>query len=258
MIDIGANLTHPSFEKDLSEVLVRAWNSGIEAIIITGGTLTESARARELCKYDSKLYYTCGIHPHEAINHKDFDQENFLAMLHNDRCVALGECGLDYHRNYSSPDIQQVLFHQQLSIAKGSSLPLFLHQRNALDDYLAIIKEHTLCNKLVTHCFTEGRETLKKLLDIGSYIGITGWLCDKRRNQELLEAISYIPQDKLLIETDAPFLTPDEVKDIDKRNEPSNLIWIVRKIAALRGITNEELITITTNNSLKLFDKINL
>ena len=256
MIDIGANLTHHSFCDDLDTVLSDAWKAELSAIIVTGCSLADSHDAMKLATRDPRLYFTCGIHPHMAKDHLSFDQAAYQTLLQHPRCVAIGECGLDNHRDFSSPEQQKQVFAQQLEIAHASSLPLFLHQRNALDDFLMMIKESGITNKFVTHCFTDGPKELKRLLDAGSYIGVTGWLCDQRRNHALLEALAYIPLDRLLIETDAPYLMPAADSNKTMRNEPKNLPIVAERIASLLGSTTEALVEQTTKNTYALFDKI--
>lgn len=261
MIDIGANLTHDSYSHDIEKVLARAWQSGVKAIVMTGDDLEKSKNAKELCGLDERLYFTCGIHPHQAKNNLAFSKKSYIDLLEDKRCVAIGECGLDYHRNYSSPEEQIVIFKQQLKIALDYKLPLFLHQRDALDDYLEILDSFNLKNTLITHCFTGDEDTLRKLLDRDSYIGITGWITDTNRNQDILDAVKYIPDDRLMIETDAPYLIPKNIVNTpaqSNRNEPYYLSYIVKAVSEARNQSIDKTINETVKNSLRVFSTIQL
>ena len=261
MIDIGANLTHKSYKDDLDSVLSSAWKKGVEAIIITGCNLEDSQEALKLSSLDKRLYSTCGIHPHLACDHIHFSHTLFNTIIENDSCCAIGECGLDYHRNYSAPYDQKLVFNTQLEIASKSSLPLFLHQRDAIDDFLSILDSHTLSNEFVTHCFTDNKKILRRLLDRGSYIGVTGWITDSSRNSDLLSAVKYIPDDRLLCETDSPYLLPynrEEKPSVSQRNEPQYLHNVVSALSEARGQSFETIAKICKSNTLRLFSKIEL
>jgi TatD DNase family protein len=249
VIDIGANLTHPSFRPDLDAVLARARHAGVETIIVTGTTVEESRQASAL-----GLPFTAGVHPHHA---KDFNQETLSQLreiLKNPRAVAAGECGLDFNRNYSPHPSQEETFLAQLQLAREIGKPLFLHSRDAHPRFAEILKSNNV-HKAVAHCFTGEREELRAYLDLGLYIGITGWICDERRGKHLLELVREIPRDRLLLETDAPYLTPRDMKPQPKarRNEPAFLAHIAKAVAQALGRGVEEVAEETARNARALF-----
>lgn len=260
LIDIGANLTDHSFDHDRKAVIENAFDKGLETIIVTSSSVKDAKKSISLAKkYPGKLWATAGIHPHNAeLTEKSFEQD-LTELLDQNEVIALGECGLDYYRNFSSKRSQRAVFKKQLILSAKVQLPLFLHQRDAHDDFLSMLKEH--CNypvKGVAHCFTGTKEQLKSYLDIGLYIGITGWVCDSRRNVELLDAIKYLPKDRLLIETDAPYLMPrllaKQLKT--RRNEPQFLSEIANELAGLMQTDISEISAITLENSKNLFDRL--
>ena len=257
MIDIGLNLSHESFKPDLAAVIQRALDSGVTQGILTGASQQGSIEAYELTQsYPNLFYSTAGVHPHYSNEYTPEVHKTLEDLLENDQVIAVGECGLDFNRNFSTSTEQEHAFRQQLEIAKDTQLPVFLHQRDAHDLFLEILKDNI--NEIsggVAHCFTGNKEQMKDYLDLGLYIGITGWVCDERRGHDLQEAITYLPADKILIETDAPYLLPRDLKPKPKsrRNEPMHLRHILETIARLRGDNADELATITVENTKKLF-----
>ena len=257
MIDIGLNLSHESFKPDLAAVIQRALNSGVTQGILTGASQQGSIDAFEMTNAYPKLFYsTAGVHPHYSNEYTAEVHKTLEDLLEHDKVVAVGECGLDFNRNFSTPTEQEHAFRQQLEIAKDTQLPVFLHQRDAHDLFLEILKDNI--NEIsggVAHCFTGNKEQMKDYLDLGLYIGITGWVCDERRGHDLQGAITYLPAHKILIETDAPYLLPRDLKPKPKsrRNEPMHLRHILETIARLRGEDAEELATITVENTKNLF-----
>ena len=257
LIDIGANLTHDSFDADRGEVIDRARAVGVERLIVTGTSVTESARALELTKdYPGTLFATAGVHPHHA---KDFDAhsaEALRTLARNNDVVAIGECGLDFFRNFSPPEQQRAAFRAQLELAIEVGLPVFLHQRDAHDEMLTLLKP--IRDRLrggVAHCFTGGSDELRAYLDLDLYVGITGWLCDERRGAELLNAVSHLPLERVLIETDAPYLLPRDLteKPRNRRNEPSFLPHILERLAAAMGQSPEAVAAASSANAETLF-----
>ena len=259
-IDIGANLTHESFHQDLELVLENAIAAGLYKIIITATSVDETNRAIECTDLNpSLLWATAGVHPHNAKNTSDnFIEELEKLAMHN-KVIAIGECGLDYCRNFSTPKKQRAVFEKQIKLSLKTGLPLFLHQRDAHEDFITMLKEQSVNEiKGVTHCFTGDKDQLKDHLDLGLYIGITGWVCDPRRNQDLLESIKYLPMDRLLIETDAPYLMPKELENKLKtrRNEPKYIREIAEFISNQKGIEIEDLANIAKNNTENLFGRL--
>lgn len=255
MIDIGANLTDKSFSHDLDQVLARSRASGVDHIIVTGTDLQGSRKAISICrKHPDRLSSTVGIHPHNAAKLTS-GWEDTIKELVQERCVvALGETGLDYFRDFSPREIQRNVFAAQLELATELNLPVFIHDRDSSGDLLRIVSEFTqLCG--VVHCFTGSAELLSKYLDLGLYIGITGWICDERRGTELKESAHLIPDDRLLIETDAPYLLPRTIRPRPKsrRNEPENLRYVAESVAEARNQSVEHVAKVTSDNARRLF-----
>ena len=253
MIDIGANLSHSAFHDDLEEVVARAREAGVAQIIVTGTTVLESRLAAEIAER-LDLYSTAGMHPHHARDCNSATLQDLRHLSVHPRVVAIGECGLDFNRNYSPHPDQEKWFVAQLELALELGKPLFLHSRDAHPRFAQILSHHRV-RKGVAHCFTGEREELRAYLDLGLYIGITGWICDERRGRHLLELVREIPRDRLLVETDAPYLTPRDMRPQPRarRNEPAFLPHIVRTIARAVGRSSQELAEDTMRNARALF-----
>jgi TatD DNase family protein len=257
LIDIGSNLTHDSFAEDRDAVMARALQAGVRRQVVTGADLASSRRAAELAAcHPSRLWSTAGVHPHHAQSFVAAQRSELMDLLRLKPVVAVGECGLDYFRNLSPPPAQRAAFIAQLEIAAQTRKPVFLHQREAHSDFAAIVKDFD--GRLqggVAHCFTGGEIELEAYLKLGLYIGITGWACDERRGVELRAIVPRIPADRLLIETDAPYLLPRDMQPLPKsrRNEPAYLPHIAATVAHLRGETLEAVATVTTRNAVTLF-----
>ena len=251
LVDIGANLTHASFQADLDEVIARARRAGVAQIVVTGTTVEESRRAISLARLHG-LSATAGVHPHHA-RECGPDTISQLRTLAKD-AVAIGECGLDFNRNYSPHPDQEKWFVAQLELGLELGKPLFLHSRDAHPRFAEILRHHKVTTA-VAHCFTGEREELEAYLDLGLYVGITGWICDERRGRHLLELVLEIPRERLLLETDAPYLTPRDMKPQPKarRNEPAFLPHILRTVARALGRPAEEVAAETTRNAQTLF-----
>jgi len=257
LTDIGANLTHSSFAADRAAVIERALGAGVRRMIVTGADLVSSRQALALAdQHAMQLWSTAGVHPHHAAGFAPSQREAFVELLRSSKVVAVGECGLDYFRNLSAPDSQRAAFTAQLELAVMSAKPVFLHQRDAHADFVAILREFsgTLTGG-VAHCFTGGPAELDDYLGLGLHIGVTGWVCDERRGLELRAAVPRIPAERLMIETDAPYLKPRELNAAGKsrRNEPCNLPHIAAAVAKLRGETLESLAKSTTANAAAFF-----
>jgi TatD DNase family protein len=262
MIDIGVNLTNKRFDKDRTELIVRAKNKGISQLLITGTSVAESKRALTLCQYyqehfPNTLYSTAGVHPHDA----DAVSDNYLIELtelaKEPSVKAIGECGLDFNRNFSEPAKQIEVFKGQVDLAKQLSMPLLLHQRAAFQPWFDEL--HPFVDQvpaMVAHCFTGNKNELIKCIDVGMYIGITGWICDERRGKDLQDIVNLIPLNRLLVETDAPYLTPRTIKPKPKssRNEPSYLPFIIEKIANITALDPMELACQTRLNARQVFN----
>ncbi|MCQ2972879.1 MAG: TatD family hydrolase [archaeon] len=258
LIDIGLNLMHKSF-KDKEKIMNDAAEVGVKQAIITGTNIQSSQLASEYAnKFPGVLYSTSGVHPHDA---KTCD-ENTIAILEkiasNNCVVAIGECGLDYNRNFSPQDVQREWFEKQIELAEKLDMPLFLHEREAHEDLYQILSSYDIAKKAVVHCFTGTKKETENYIDLGCYIGVTGWICDMKRGKDLQEAVQVIPPEKLMIETDAPFLIP---KNFDKkpkknRNEPKYLPHILKTIAHYKNDCDAEQLAISVTKTTKEFFKI--
>ncbi len=257
LVDIGANLTHNNFDNDRDQVIERAEKAGVTRIIVTGSDGESSQDALALARTrPGKLYATAGVHPHHASEYSPAVRETLADLTREDAVVAVGECGLDYFRNFSSPEEQRSAFESQLELAVESGLPVFLHQRDAHEDFIDILKP--LIGEIsagVAHCFTGERAALQECLSMGLYIGVTGWICDERRGKTLKEIVADIPLDRLMIETDAPYLLPRTLlpKPKTRRNEPGYLTEVLRVVAQAMQESETSVAQATTANAERFF-----
>lgn len=256
LVDIGVNLAHDSFDPDRAAVMERARAVGVRRMIVTGSTLQSSTDALRLAAGDSNLFATVGVHPHHA-SELDAAQAAALAqLLERPRAVAVGECGLDFFRDFSPRPRQEEAFRVQLELAMQTGLPVFLHQRDAHERFVAILDE---CGPQrpagIAHCFTGGPAELRAYLDRGLYIGITGWICDERRGDALRAAARHLPLDRVMVETDAPYLLPRDLepRPRTRRNEPAHLPHVLRTLARLMDVPPERLAEASTRNAETLF-----
>ena len=258
LVDIGANLAHDSFDEDRNEVLQRAADAGVSRIIVTGSSDASNERAVRLAhEHPGVLYATAGVHPHHASDYSAGSDALIRRLAAEGRIVAVGECGLDYFRNFSPRDAQIAAFRSQLEIAAETRLPVFLHQRDAHDDFVEVLVPMLpKLSRAVAHCFTGEHESLREYLAMGLYIGVTGWICDERRGTHLKEIVAVVPDDRLMIETDAPYLLPRTIrpKPQTRRNEPMYLPEVLRVVAEARGQSKEHAARITTKNAEKFFE----
>jgi TatD DNase family protein len=258
MIDIGVNLTNARFDKDRDELIARAKLAGISAMLVTGTNICESNKALQLTlQYPDFLYSTAGVHPHDADNVSDTYLQEIRALAKNKAVKAIGECGLDFNRNFSAPKQQEKVFAEQVSLAVELQLPLFLHQRDAFSTWFQLLSPYLMSGPaMVSHCFTGNGDELDQCLSAGMYIGITGWVCDERRGKGLQDLIPSIPLNRLMIETDAPYLTPRTIRPKPKssRNEPSYLPFVVEKLAELYQCNIQDIINASSENARKVFN----
>lgn len=258
LIDIGANLAHDSFDDDRDDMMQRAHAAGVQTMIVTGSSDASNARAAELARtHPGVLYSTAGVHPHHASDYTNESDAQIRSLVEDDVVVAVGECGLDYFRNFSPREAQLDAFRRQLDIARDTGLPVFLHQRDAHDDFVEVLEPALpVLSRAVAHCFTGEGESLREYLAMGLYIGITGWICDERRGKHLHDIVHLIPDNRLLIETDAPYLLPRTIKPKPetRRNEPMFLTEVVKVVAEARDQTVEHVARITTANARRFFN----
>ena len=258
LIDIGANLAHDSFDDDREAVLARAAAAGVTRIVVTGSSDQSNRDAVALAKtHPGVLYATAGMHPHHALEYTEASDTLIRELADNGDIVAVGECGLDYFRNFSPREAQLDAFKAQLEIAADTGLPVFLHQRDAHDDFVEVLEPMLpKLSRAIAHCFTGEHESLREYLAMGLYIGVTGWICDERRGTHLRDIVSIVPDDRLMIETDAPYLLPRTIrpKPKSRRNEPMYLPEVLRVVAQARDRSEDQVAASTTRNAVKFFN----
>lgn len=257
--DIGVNLFSNQFDTDREAVIAHAVSNGVTSMLLIGSTLHESTQNLLVCQKYQACYSTAGVHPHQAAQVDSDWLIPLRQLLHHPKIVAVGECGLDFNRDFSPRPIQQQVFAEQLQLAKALAKPVYLHERDAFETQISMLVEQHI-SQGVAHCFTGDTQQLKAYLDLGLYIGITGWVCDERRGHNLQQALRYIPADRLLLETDAPYLLPRTLtpKPKSRRNEPAFLPFIAETVAALTGVDMATLSANTLSNSQRLFGIANL
>ncbi|MDE6313977.1 MAG: TatD family hydrolase [Lachnospiraceae bacterium] len=257
-IDIGVNLMGKQFHSDRDDIVKDSVAHGV-GMIVTGTDMKSDKAAMDYIKKEKVqgLWCTCGIHPHNADGWNETCKERFVKMIrqNKDIVVALGEVGLDYDRMFSTKENQKKCFSDILNIAEEMKLPLFLHERLAQADFTNLMKKHRdICKRSVVHCFTGTRDAAYGYLQLGCYIGITGWVCDSRRNKEVVEAVKMIPLERLMVETDAPYLTPRNQKGLSSRNVPVNVKYVVEMIAQIKNVDVEIVRKAALENTIKFFD----
>jgi TatD DNase family protein len=257
LIDIGINLAHDSYDVDRNRVLERARAAGVTHMIVTGSSISSTRRAIELVReFPGMLRATAGVHPHHAKEFTAEQRSELRSLLQATEVCAAGEFGLDYFRDFSPRAEQQRAFAEQLELAAEARLPVFLHQRDAHQDFVAILRERLQqLPAAVAHCFTGTRAELDEYLSLGLYIGVTGWINDERRGRELQELVTQIPAERLMLETDGPYLLPRDLepRPATRRNEPMYLPHILTTVASLRGEPADALARQTTANVRAFF-----
>lgn len=252
--DTGVNLFSDRFAADRDAVVQRARQNHVRELLLISSDLAESQQNIDFCQSSSALYCSAGVHPHQAGAVQDGWIEALRQLLQNPTVVSVGECGLDFNRNFSTPEQQIQVFDAQLAVASECKKPVYLHERDAFAKQISMLSRYQGLTG-IAHCFTGNNTELKAYLDLGLYIGITGWLCDAKRGQSLIDAVRYLPLDRLILETDAPFLLPKTraVKAKSSRNEPAYLVEIAAEFARITGHSLEDVALHSRRNSLTLF-----
>jgi TatD DNase family protein len=261
LVDIGLNLADSRFAADYVAVLERACAAGVGAAVLTGISETGSLRVLELCRelameFPGILRCTVGVHPHEARHWRAHTRTVIADLASAAEVVAIGETGLDYYRDVSPREVQERVFVEQLELAAEVGLPVFLHERDAHRRQFEILKTYRdVIKDGVIHCFTGDRDSLFRYLDLDLHIGITGWVCDERRGRELAAVVAHIPLDRLMLETDAPYLLPRNLTPLprNRRNEPAYLPWVLHGVAACRPESTATIAAATTANARRFF-----
>lgn len=261
LIDIGVNLTHPSLARDAAAVVRRACDAGVVQLIITGTSLSESEEALRLCETldesAGQLFATAGVHPHDASTWNTDSERHLRDLLRHPRCRAVGECGLDFNRDFSPRPQQEQTLEAQLQLAAELHLPVFLHERDASTRLLDILRHYRdQLPAAVVHCFTGERQALFSYLDLDLHIGITGWICDERRGTHLHDLVGNIQGQRLMLESDAPYLLPRTLRPRPKsgHNEPAYLPFVLRELARHRRQTDDELAAQTSATARAFFN----
>lgn len=257
MIDIGVNLTDRQFNRDRDDVIERAIEAGVTTMILTGTDLDESQAALQLAEqYAGYCYSTAGMHPHNAKDATETSFRELSSLLQENKVVAVGETGLDFNRDFSPRPVQERVFERQLELAIQYQMPAFCHERDASQRFYDIVRDvRDELNSLVVHCFTADKAALYRYLDLDLHIGITGWVCDERRGTHLHPLLKDIPANRLMIETDAPWLLPRTMdkKPKNRRNEPAFLPWVVRTVAEHTGKTCDQVMQETADTAKAFF-----
>lgn len=261
LIDIGINLTHPSFAGQREALLARAFAAGVCQLLVTGTSLAESEQALLLCRqldeHGQRLFSTAGVHPHDASAWSADSARQLEALLAEPEVRAVGECGLDFNRDFSPRPQQEKVLEQQLALAAELQMPVFLHERDADQRLLAILRDYRdRLPAAVVHCFTGEKRALFGYLDLDLHIGITGWVCDERRGTHLHPLLREIPVGRLMLESDSPFLLPRSLRPKPKngRNEPAFLTEVLREVALHRGESPEALAAHSSACARRFFD----
>ncbi|WP_411384154.1 TatD family hydrolase [Pseudomonas sp. L7] len=260
LIDIGVNLTNSSFHDQQAAIVERALAAGVAQMVVTGTSLAVSEEALALCQRldeaGKHLFSTAGVHPHDASHWESASECTLRDLLAQPRVLAVGECGLDFNRDFSPRPQQEQALEAQLALAVELQLPVFLHERDASERLLAILKHYRdQLPAAVVHCFTGERQALFAYLDLDLHIGITGWICDERRGTHLHPLVGNIPEGRLMLESDAPYLLPRSLRPKPKsgRNEPAFLPEVLREVALHRGESLEHCARHTTATAKDFF-----
>jgi len=255
LVDIGANLSHKSFRSDLADVLRRGREAGVRRILVTGTSVESTRAAIGLARaHPGALFATAGIHPHDASTASPAALTELAELARTPEVKSMGECGLDFDRDFSPRPAQEAAFEAQLEIAAANRLPVFLHERAAHDRFLAILSRHRpRLGRAVVHCFTGTERELDAYLALDLHVGITGWICDDRRGAGLRPLMAKVPADRLMLETDSPYLAPPAAKARGRRNEPAFLTHVLEEVARGAGRASAQVAADTTRTAELFF-----
>lgn len=251
LIDTHSHLNHENFALDLAETVERTLQAGVEKILVAAYDMPSSEQAIKMAEEFDCIAASVGIHPHDA---KTMDEHNFARikeLASHPKVLAIGEIGLDFHYNFSPPDKQEEAFRLQVRLAHELDLPIIVHSREAGEETLAVLRSEPRVRG-VFHCFSENVEYVKRVVEMGYYIGIDGPVTYKR-SDELREVVKWTPLDRLLVETDCPYLSPQRFRG--KRNEPAYVVYVAEKVAEVKGLSFDEVAEATTRNAYELFSE---
>ncbi|WP_158815140.1 TatD family hydrolase [Methylocapsa sp. S129] len=255
LIDSHCHLDFPDFAEEIEAVVARAGAAGVERLVTISTRVAHGARLVALAERFAQIYFTIGTHPHQASEEAETDAAAIRAFAAHPKCVGIGEAGLDYHYDYAPRDVAAKVFRAQIGLARALDLPLVIHARDADDDVAAILAEEMGKGafKAVLHCFTSSRALAQTGLALGLYVSFSGVLTFKN-SQDLRDIARDVPIDRVLVETDAPFLAPAPYRG--KRNEPSFVTETARMLAQVKGVDEEAIAAATRANTLRLFSKM--
>jgi len=255
LTDTHCHLTDPQLHSHIAEILQRARCAGVCRIITVGTDPADWQTAVEVAKSHPGVAAVLGLHPHEAKSLCEEHIARLKNLLHNERAVALGEVGLDYHYNFSEPAVQRQAFEEQLKIAVETNLPAVIHCREAFEDAMSILDEFRgRLKAVIFHCFSGSVDEARKVLNRGYYISLAG-IVTFRSSAELKEVATFVPDDRLLLETDAPYLTPEPIRKV-RPNEPAHLVHTARCVAELRKVDMQKLCDICERNVEAVFEAL--
>lgn len=254
LVDSHCHLDFDDFEEDIEDIIARAKENGVTTILNAGNNINELGQQLALSEKYPFIYTAVGVHPHNASEYEKIMAEDIIAQTHHKKVVGIGECGLDYYYDYAPRDTQIRIFKEQIKAAQETNLPLIIHNRDSDEDMINILdeayKEKPFTGEI--HCFSSSKALADFALSIGFYMSASG-IITFNKSGDLRDIFGHIPLDKLLVETDAPFLAPVPVRG--RRNEPSFVVHTAEKLAQIRDISIEELASITSNNFFRLFRK---
>jgi TatD DNase family protein len=250
LIDTHCHLDFPEFDSDRSEVIKRAKDEGIDYIINIGSSLKGSKDSLELAGKYNFIYAAVGLHPHEADTFNSAVEADLTALAKNIKVAAIGEIGLDYYKNYSKPENQRIVFESLIKLAKSLNLPIIIHNRGAQTDTLSVLKKFLPLHALL-HCFSGDADFLKECLDLGFFISFTCNITYKK-STGLRDLVKLVPMERLLLETDAPFLPPEGLRG--KRNEPAFVKELAKKVSEIKNLSLEQVAEATTENAVRFFN----
>jgi TatD DNase family protein len=255
LIDSHCHLDFPDFAEEIEAVVARAGAAGVARLITISTRVAHGARLVALAERFAPVYFTIGTHPHQAAEEPETDAGAIRDFAAHPKCVGIGEAGLDYHYDYAPRDVAAKVFRAQIALARDLRLPLVIHARDADDDVAAILREEMGKGafKAVLHCFTSSRALAEAGLELGLYVSFSGVLTFKN-SQDLRDVARDIPLDRLLVETDAPFLAP--IPHRGGRNEPSFVVETARVLAEVKGLDEDRIAAATRGNTLRLFAKM--
>jgi TatD DNase family protein len=254
LVDSHCHLDFPDFAPELDDVVARAHAAGVGTMVTISTRVAKAEIYRGLAERFANVFFTVGTHPHQAAEEPDVPASELVRLAAHPRCVGIGEAGLDYHYGYSPRDVSERVFRTHIAAARATGLPLVIHARDADDDMIRILEDEIGQGafKAVLHCFSSGPELARAGLRLGLYVSFSGILTFNR-SEEIRAIAAEVPMDRLLVETDAPYLAPPPHRG--KRNEPAYVVHTNAVLAKVKGVSPEAMAQATTDNFFRLFDK---